>query len=119
MASWKYYRAKAEQFRGYNVFPGPLDAEAGEVFIHYVRQGELGDGTDFFGIYCEDHAAWLKAQPQDLGLKEISAKGVPVPNVYTELRDVKLAARMAVEGIGLGEDDEFHEFNQANGADVI
>lgn len=100
--SWKYYRAKAEQFRGYNVFPGPLDAEAGEVFIHYIRQGKLGDGTDYFGVFCEDHAAWLKVQPQRLELTEIAAEKVPVPNVYTELVAAKIASKRApVEDIGL------------------
>ena len=71
--SWKFFEADAEQFRGYNVFTGPLKTEAGDVFVHYIRQGKLGAGTDYFGIYCEDHAAWLTVQPKDLQLKEVVA----------------------------------------------
>lgn len=99
--SWKYYRAKAEQFRGYNVFPGPLDAEAGDVFIHYVRQGKLGDGTDYFGVFSGDHAAWLKVQPPGLDLKEISAEEVPKPNVYTLLAAAKIEDGRVLSDTGL------------------
>ena len=101
MRSWKYYRAQAEQFRGYNVFPGPLDAEVGEVFIHYIRQGKLGDGTDYFGIYCEDHEVWFKVQPKNLGLKEISVEEVLVLNKYTELRAERLLLGKPSNDIGL------------------
>ena len=78
MRSWKFYRAAAEQYRARNVFPGPLDtgaaAEDGDRFVHYVREGRLGDGTDYFGVYCEDHAAWLAAQPTAVGITEVEAE---------------------------------------------
>ena len=101
MRTWKYYRARAEQFRAHNVFVGPLHTEDGDHWVHYVRQGKLGDGTDYFGIFCEDHAVWLKVQPKDLGLKEISAKEVPVPNVYTTLAAKKVELDRLSEDIGL------------------
>ena len=101
MRSWKFYRAAAEQYREPNVFLGPLNTEAGDILIHYVRQGKLGDGTDYFGVYAEDHAAWLKVQPKAVGLVEVTATDVPVPNQYTELRAVKTLAKRAVEDIGL------------------
>ena len=88
--SWKYYRAKAEQFRAYNVFTGPLKTEEGDAFVHYVRQGKLGNGTDFFGIYYEDHAAWLKVQPKDLGLAEVAQAEIPVDNPHTKLETARV-----------------------------
>ena len=103
MRSWKFYRAAAEQYREHNVFLGLLNTEAGDQLIHYVRQGKLGSGTDYFGIYCEDHAAWLKVQPGGLGLVEIAQDKVPVPNQFTELRAAKVLAKRAVEDIGLVE----------------
>ena len=101
MRSWRYYKAKAERIREHNVFLGPLDTDAGDIFIHYLRQGTLGNGTDFFGIYCEDHAAWLAVQPKNVGLVEVAEKGVPTPNQFTELRAVKTLAGRAVEDVGL------------------
>ncbi len=80
MRSWKFYRAAAEQYRAPNVFPGPLrteaDAEDGDKFVHYIREGQLGDGTDYFGVYCEDgdHAAWLAVQPAAVGIAEVEAE---------------------------------------------
>ena len=99
--SWKYYQAKAEQFRAHNVFTGPLRTEESDRFVHYMRQGKLGDGTDYFGVYCEDHASWLKVQPKDLKLIEIGAKDVPVPNVYTTLAVEKVELGISPEDIGL------------------
>ncbi len=99
--SWKFYQADAEQFRAYNVFTGPLDTEAGDVFLHYLREGKLGHGTDYFGIYCEDHATWLSVQPQDLKLKEITAKKVPSVNAHTKWAKEKAKRRMVVEDIGI------------------
>ncbi len=99
--SWKFYRADAEQFRGYNVFIGPLDTEADDVFIHYIRQGKLGNGTDYFGIYCEDHAAWVSVQPKNLDLKEIGREVVVVPNAHTLWAKEKAKRKMVVEDIGI------------------
>lgn len=105
MRTWKFYRAAAEQYREPNVFHGPLNIEDGDRFIHYVRQGKLGSGTDYFGIYCEDHAGWLKVQPKGLGLVEVVEKDVPLPNQLTELRAVKVLANRVVEDIGLAVPD--------------
>jgi hypothetical protein len=102
--SWRYYRAEAEQFRGHNVFWGPLDIDVGDRFVHYARQGKLGDGTDYFGIYCADHARWLRVQPQGLDLKEIAVKDVLVPNVYTTLSAEKVQLGTVPEDVGLEND---------------
>ena len=103
MSSWKYYRAKAEQFREHNVFWGTLK-EDGDRFIHYVRQGKLGDGTDYFGVFCGDHAAWLRVQPKGLEIVEIGVKEVPVPNVYTLLAAAKIEDGRVPSDIGLAAD---------------
>ena len=91
--SWKYYQAKAEQFRAHNVFTGPLRTEESDRFVHYMRQGKLGDGTDYFGVYCEDHASWLKVQPKDLLLQEVDASTIP-PNPHVELERLRLEERL-------------------------
>ena len=75
--------------------------EDGDQFIHYIRQGKLGDGVDYFGTYCEDHAAWFKVQPKNLGLKEINAEDVLVPNKYTRWVVEKLSLGKSTGDIGL------------------
>ena len=101
MRSWKFYRAAAEQYREPNVFLGPLNTEARDVLIHYVRQGKLGDGTDYFGVYAEDHAAWLKVQPKAVGLVEITQDKVPVPNQFTEWQGKKQKMGLVSDDVGL------------------
>ena len=101
MKTWKFYRASTEAIREPSVFAGPLDTEGGDIFVHYLRQGVLGKGTDYFGIYTEDHAGWLAAQPPELAVTEITAAEVPDPNVYTQYQAWKAAQGRETDDIGL------------------
>lgn len=99
---WKFYAASAEQYRAHNVFQGPLRLDDGQDrFFHYLRQGKLGLGTDYFGIFCEDHKAWEGAQPKELGLKEVERTIVPTVNPYTRLWAAKAAKGEPTEDMGL------------------
>lgn len=96
MRKWKYYRADVEEVRTPNVFPGPLDIEAGDRFVHYLRSG----GTDYFGVFAETAriTKWLAAQPAEVGLTEITAADVPQPNWHSHLCALRMEGW---DGIGL------------------
>lgn len=101
MRTWRYYRAAAEEYLTPNVFMGMLRPEEGDKFLHYVRVGRLGDGTDYFGVYAVDHDAWLAVQPPNLNVTEIKVEEVPVPNQFTELAAERRRSNVSMEDVGL------------------